>query len=233
MIGRRTRRLWLVLIGAIAFLVAIPPLVTRVVVQDDRLGPTDAIYVLNGHVTDRAAEAAKVYRDGHASRVLVALTRETTPHRPGRPSRPLSHSMARHIIAAGVPASAVTIIPFPGGVVDTRDEALALENYLATRPWRRIIVVTSDYHTGRARRTLQRELGDHDIEFLMAAAPDTDGVDPEDWWRSRAGIYRYLGEFAKQIAVVLGVSSARPSASDIAVQAPKTPDVKSVSFTPK
>jgi uncharacterized SAM-binding protein YcdF (DUF218 family) len=175
---------------------------TRFVVVDHPLERADFIYVLNGRISVRAEHAARVYHDGLAPRVLVARTSETFPARPHRPRLSVGDSIARYVVGRGVPAAVVTTIPFGAGVVNTRDEGRALRQQLELEPARRVIVVTTDYHTGRARRTLQQELRGLDVELLMSAAPADDGITPRNWWASAAGISRYVREFVQQIGAI-------------------------------
>ena len=50
----------------------------------------------------------------------------------------------------GVPPEKIIILPFPGGVTSTFDEAAALRKYLEAHQVRKIILVTSAFHTRRA-----------------------------------------------------------------------------------
>ena len=201
-IRRRPGMLGLVIAMAVAGIAAFVWLTTRLVVVDDRLARADFIYVLNGRIAVRGGHAVLVYAQGLAPRIVLSVTNEMVP-RNGRPPITVSDSMARYIVARGVPDSAVEIIPFPGGVIHTRDEGRALRSYLERAPARRVIVVTADYHTGRARRTLRQELRGLDIELLMAAAPARDGTTPATWWRTAEGIDRYISELVQQVGAII------------------------------
>lgn len=199
-----------IVLVALVTLVFEPPfiygLVTRIVVVDDATEPADLIYVLNGRVDVRAGHAARMYAEGLGSRILLAHTREMAR----RPDRPLSELIAGEIVSRGVPESAVGIIPFPGGVVDTRDEAQALRRHLQEEPKESVIVVTTDHHTGRARRQVRQELRGLGVDVRMAAAPDPRGISPGDWWRSEEGKRIYGEELLKQVAVIgLGMVPSR------------------------
>ena len=71
------------------------------------------------------------------------------------------------------------------------------------QPARRVIVVTADYHTGRARRTLRQELRGLRVELCMAAAPDDRGITPHNWWERKEGILRYTTELVKQLGAIV------------------------------
>jgi uncharacterized SAM-binding protein YcdF (DUF218 family) len=154
----------------------------------------------------RAQVAARLYEDGLAPRVALPHTLEVAPASGELRESSLSERIASVIRGLGVPESAVSIIPFGGGVVNTRDEAHALRLFVEESQVRRVIVVTTDYHTGRARRTIRRALRGLDVEILMAAAPDDTGLTPFNWWESEQGRRVYGEELLKQAAVMVGVT---------------------------
>jgi uncharacterized SAM-binding protein YcdF (DUF218 family) len=96
----------------------------------------------------------------------------------------------------GVPDSAITAIPFAGGVTSTQDEGRALKAYLEQHPARRIIVVTTVHHTRRARWTLQRELAGIKVDLQMAPAPD-ERFNASNWWQSEEGFVNYVNEYLR------------------------------------
>jgi uncharacterized SAM-binding protein YcdF (DUF218 family) len=156
--------------------------------------PADAIVVLLGDAEPRATRAAELYRQGLAPVVLVTSSgdggKQTDQYR-------------KILIRQGVPAEAVRIIP---GVVDsTRDEALRTRDYLRGHPEiRRVIVVTTDYHTGRARWTFRRTLGDLDREVdVHAAAAENPNIDSSNWYTSASGRGVYLTEGLKYMGYVI------------------------------
>jgi uncharacterized SAM-binding protein YcdF (DUF218 family) len=82
-----------------------------------------------------------------------------------------------------VPASAT--LRFPQRAGNTREEAEALRELVVTRGWRRVLVVTSNYHTRRARYIF-RKVFPPQVAVLMISARDSD-YDPDHWWETRQG----------------------------------------------
>jgi len=138
----------------------------------------DAIVVLgdDNFSGQRAARAAEIYKAGWAPQVVAS----------GRMLRPyagVSELIAHDLQADGVPAYAV--VRFPHNGTNTTAEAEALLGLAATRHWKRLLIVTSNYHTRRARLIFGRVFP-HDGTLRFIAAPDAD-FDPAHWWESRAG----------------------------------------------
>ncbi|CAN5879460.1 hypothetical protein BH23GEM5_BH23GEM5_27650 [soil metagenome] len=102
----------------------------------------------------------------------------------------------------GVPDSAITMLDMPGGVTSTQDEGRVLRDSLQKHPAQRVIVVTSAYHTRRARWTLRRELSGLQVDLWMAAGAD-DRFDESNWWTREAGFLAYVSETLKFLHTLL------------------------------
>jgi uncharacterized SAM-binding protein YcdF (DUF218 family) len=97
-------------------------------------------------------------------------------------------------------------IPFPNDARSTQDEAWAILPELHRRNTHRMLLVTSDYHTGRALRTFratERKLGGI-IDIRVVAAPDEE-FHADSWWRSRQGQKVTFTEWTKTLASALGL----------------------------
>jgi uncharacterized SAM-binding protein YcdF (DUF218 family) len=72
---------------------------------------------------------------------------------------------------------------------------------LATdRKWHSVIVVTSNYHTRRARYIF-RHIFPREIAVRVASARDGD-FDPQRWWMKREAIKELTLEFAGMLAAI-------------------------------
>jgi len=93
----------------------------------------------------------------------------------------------------GVPQAAVE--PFCFRADSTLAESQLVDAELRRRGVRRALVVTSDFHTRRARYIYRRHTsGQVDYHFLSAP---TRGFDPETWWQSRSGQKTVFLEYVK------------------------------------
>ena len=131
-------------------------------VVSDPLQHADAIVVLgdDNFSGDRAARAAELFQAGWAPQVVAS----------GRMLRPyagVADLIARDLQAKGVPAAA--IVTFAHHADSTRSEAEALRGLVAQRHWHRILVVTSNYHTRRARYIF-RKVFPSDVSISVSPA---------------------------------------------------------------
>lgn len=96
-------------------------------------------------------------------------------------------------VKQGVPAEILATLPMRAR--STVAEVKALNVELERRGVKKALIVTSNFHTRRARAVFNR-YGLPSIQYIMIAAPDED-FDPADWWLSRDAKKTLLLEYAK------------------------------------
>lgn len=92
-------------------------------------------------------------------------------------------------------ASQEVFIPLPMWVSSTIAEARIVDAEMRRRQIRRALVVTSSYHTRRARDVFRR-LGSPGLEYRVIAADSKDFA-PDGWWRTRDGKKIVFQEYTK------------------------------------
>jgi uncharacterized SAM-binding protein YcdF (DUF218 family) len=156
-------------------------------IVNESMDHADAIIVLSddNFYADRVTRAAELMREGKAP-VVVASGRRL------RPYAGIAELMQHDLIERGVPKE--KIIVFPQDADDTRDEALALLPLVRQKNWHSIMIVTSNYHTRRARYIF-RHIFPQDVELAVVSAHDGD-FDPEEWWQRRTSLEELTREMA-------------------------------------
>jgi uncharacterized SAM-binding protein YcdF (DUF218 family) len=156
-------------------------------IVEDPLERSDAIIVLSGDnfYADRATRAAELYRRGMAPVVVASGQRL-------RPFAGIAELMVRDLSERGVPKDKVEA--FAHDANNTREEAQALAQLTARKKWRNVIVVTSNYHTRRARYIFDRVFPST-VKVRVASARDGD-FDPEQWWQHRKSLKQLTREMA-------------------------------------
>jgi uncharacterized SAM-binding protein YcdF (DUF218 family) len=154
-------------------------------VVDEPPETSDVIVVLSGdnYDAERATRAASLFKSGMAPRVVAT----------GRALRSYATTtdlMKRDLVEHGVPESA--IVPFTHKADDTREEAAAVSEFVRSHGWKKILLVTSNYHTRRSQYIYEHVLPSSD-QLLTVAAPDSD-YDPNYWWRTRTGVKIFFHE---------------------------------------
>lgn len=153
--------------------------------MDEPPGPSDAIVVLgeDNYNGDRAARAAQLFKDGWAPRVVAS-------GRYLRPYASIAELEQRDLVDRGVPTNAIVLLAHRAE--STREEAYAISQLIRSRRWKRILLVTSNYHTRRAQFICSRAFP-AGTTLQVIAAPDSE-YDPDGWWRTRKGIKIFFHE---------------------------------------
>jgi uncharacterized SAM-binding protein YcdF (DUF218 family) len=147
-------------------------------VLDEPAAQSDALVVLgdDNFGGDRAFHAAELYREGVAPSVVASgrLLRRNTG---------MAEIMQRDLEAFGVPAA--SIVPLASRAENTREEAGEVAKLIHARGWKRVIIVTSNYHARRTRFIYGRVLP-ASVTFRVSSARDAE-FDPSRWWETRQG----------------------------------------------
>lgn len=162
-------------------------------IKSDAPANVDAIVILSddNFTADRATRAADLYHDGWAPRVVGSGRRL-------RPYISIADLMQHDLESRGVPKQAV--IPFAHDATNTLEELRGIREFVQQQGWKRIMIVTSNYHTRRTRY-LCEHVFPADVHVLVVAAPDHD-YDPDSWWKTRMGIKTFFHEFAGMFVAI-------------------------------
>ena len=173
---------------------------------EDQLRRADAICVLAGTRMERPLEAADLYLKGWAPRII--LTEEVPDSGIAELEKrgmelPTNAQNAREVmIRLGVPPPAIEIV---ADIHDsTAHEADTFRQVSVSRKWKRIIVVTSKFHTRRGGFAVRRALKGSGVEVVMRGST-YDRADPHHWWRTRADVRWAASESQKLLAYALGL----------------------------
>jgi uncharacterized SAM-binding protein YcdF (DUF218 family) len=162
-------------------------------IVEDALDKADALIVLSddNFYADRAARAAELFRQGKAPLIVASGMRL-------RPKAGIAELMEHDLIERGVPKD--SIVRLAHDADSTREEAEALVPLVRQKNWHSLIVVTSNYHTRRARYIF-RAVFPQDVNIRVASARDAD-FDPNQWWEKRKSIKQLTKELAAMLVAM-------------------------------
>ncbi len=122
--------------------------------------------------------------------------------------------MEHDLVERGVPKDKIVRLAHDAN--NTREEAEAVTKLAAQRKWHSVIVVTSNYHTRRARYIF-RKVFPQGIEVHVASARNGD-FDPQRWWEKREAIKALTREFEGMVVAIWelrGRSEARETSQSV------------------
>ena len=173
------------------------PFLGEFLISADPLQKADAIIVLAGDdaVGSRVAEAVSLWRAGWAEVLMVS----DAPIAWGVTSGELARQQAAVL---GISPTQIVVVsnrsPAGRGLLldSTLSESRLLLAECQKRNFRTIIVVTSNFHTRRAKRIFDRLFKDAGIRVLMHPSADM-SFRVDHWWTRRADARMWLLEMEK------------------------------------
>jgi hypothetical protein len=198
-VPRRRWRRWLFCGAVVAVLVVAHPLLFRLVawglIHDDPLAEAEAVVFGAGNGPFEQFpldEAAALYHDGYARRVVVLEDRSARLVRLGVVP-PIGPTLLRELAGRGVPEGDVELVPVrqarPG------EAARCLRDWLERHPGASVTVLCSQLESNRAARAFGRVLDEAERERVRWRAIPDDRCLPGNWWHSRQGVTKVTGAY--------------------------------------
>jgi uncharacterized SAM-binding protein YcdF (DUF218 family) len=169
---------------------------------DEPAAHADAIVVLSddNYYGDRATHASELFRQGVAPQVVAS-------GRKLRLDAGIGELIAHDLIERGVPKE--KIIVYDQESDSTREEAQEVAKLAVARHWKSLVIVTSNYHTRRARYIYEKVLP-ADVSVSVAGARDGD-FDPQHWWEKRRSFKIFARELAGMAVAIWELRNVHPS----------------------
>ena len=140
----------------------------------DRPRKSDIIVVLAGETDRRPKRGLELLNQGYAPRLVLDVPAEAKIY------QWMQTELAQQYVQGLPQAKLITICPIYG--FSTREEAREAGRCLKSVGGRRVLLVTSDYHTRRALSTFSWEAANHDYSVAAVFDPREFGI---AWWRHR------------------------------------------------
>jgi uncharacterized SAM-binding protein YcdF (DUF218 family) len=177
------------------------------VVSDPLPAHAQAAVMLDGSlgaVRARSTEALRLLAERRVDHVVISVPRI------GDWGVSIPEAARRYVekeYGAGL-ADHVIFCPMSPRVNSTAEEAVGLEGCLEQHDWHSVIVVTSNYHTRRARLVWRETLADAHPPFQMWIDGIEDGdFEPTRWWSQRRYAKTWVEETTKLVWIeVVGIN---------------------------
>lgn len=171
------------------------PLPAQWLIQQDELAQADAMIVLSGGSYDRGNEAARIYKAGYAPIIICPGGNKAYEFeilgKDFKESDVAKMNLQRH----NIPDSIIVVVPQG---TSTAEEAAALKPILQERGYKQVILLTSLYHTRRARAVFEREFKNSNIRFIVRGAKSS-RFDEYKWWQTEDGLIAMNNELIKTV----------------------------------
>lgn len=173
----------------------------KLLIVKSELQSADAIVVLSGPATyiERTDCAARLYREGRAPIVVLSNEGLLSGWSKVEERNPYFYELAvKELEQRGAPATNIEIVSNIGA--GTYQECLRLRDYAATHKLKRLLLVTSAYHSRRALWSMRRACKGSDIEVgIDGPSPGWQTPSPGFWWLHEFGWRLVAGEYVKLV----------------------------------
>jgi uncharacterized SAM-binding protein YcdF (DUF218 family) len=173
------------------------------IANDPPPGHVDAAIALQGSMVAekaRIAGAMNLVRQGVADRGLLSVPQESYW---GQSIPPVARGYLERNYGSDV-AARVDFCETSADVNSTKEEAEALGSCIREHHWQSIVIVTSNYHTRRARMTWRRVASHDGNNIHLRVVGVTDPEFQQPWWRHRQSAKIWLMETSKLVWALLG-----------------------------
>jgi uncharacterized SAM-binding protein YcdF (DUF218 family) len=173
----------------------------ELLIVKSQISSPDAIVVMSGSSTylERADWAAKLYREGRAPIIILTNDGLMSGWDRVQERNPYFYELAaRELQQRGVPESKIQVVS--DLALGTYEETLGVRDYAAAHNLKRLLIVTSGYHSRRTLWSVRRACEGSGIELgIDSPPPGWQTPFPSRWWLHRWGWKVVGGEYVKMI----------------------------------
>jgi uncharacterized SAM-binding protein YcdF (DUF218 family) len=151
----------------------------------------DAIVLLGGGIQFRPFEAARLYQQGLAPRILV-MNSELTETDREELTIPWQEMAQRILVRKGVPRAAIEVAG--KDLASTYEEACTVRDWCKTSQAHVLLIPTGPFHARRVRWVFRKVLRGSDVQIRVLALPSEHF---SDWWRHEDSLIDFNNEVVK------------------------------------
>jgi len=160
---------------------------------NDPLTRADAIVVLGGGLDTRPFEAARLYHEGFAPKILLMDVKPSPTTKLG--ILPAENDLTRQVLLRRDVTNS-DCLTIGHAVASTYDESRAVRAWLEQTGAKKLIIPTDLFHTRRVRWLFRKQLKGTGATFVIRAVPLTE-CDASNWWRHEQGLIAFETEVIK------------------------------------
>ncbi len=164
------------------------PALGRALAMAPNEGQADVIVVLGGGGSERILHGIQLYRQGAAPSLWITGNRPI-PELAGFADGRLARDLA---VRGGVPADAISLL----NTSSTWEDGLQIAALVKQKGLRRIVVVTSWYHSRRALTVIRKQLAGQAV-LVYYSPPKTLACCPDKWWLRDEPLVMVINEWIK------------------------------------
>lgn len=162
-------------------------------IVNEPLGKADVIVVLGGGLETRPFEAARLYHQGLAPKILLMNSKSLAAEEIGLV--PAEAEVARQVLLKKeVKESDIAVTG--DRVMSTYEESQAVRHWAGTNGIKRVIITTDVFHTRRVDWLFCKQFKGTGVQVIVRSVPVREYT-VADWWKHDQGVVAFQNEILK------------------------------------
>lgn len=169
--------------------------VAHLLIKEDNPVKVDAIFVLAGAPEERAPKAAELFHQGYSQSIVVTGARVPSLLEVLDTVLTEAQLTRQALLNEGVDTSAIVML---NRGTSTFEESDIILGYAGPLNYKRIILVSSKFHTSRMQRVFRKKFEDEGITpFIIGAEPLRYEI--ANWWNYEEALIFVNNEYLKHL----------------------------------
>lgn len=163
--------------------------------DSDPVERTEAVFVLGGSPMDRSLKAVELYRNDLVENEIICTGGNIAGALSAFNIHVPEAGLSRKVLEdEGVPSEIIIELTSSTSTFEEADEAL---QYIKTKGWKKVGIISSEYHIRRVRGTFEDHFEDEENIELLFFSADSPRFNQDSWWQDEESFLLCFSEYLK------------------------------------
>jgi uncharacterized SAM-binding protein YcdF (DUF218 family) len=162
-------------------------------INEDKLEKAQAIVILGGNSFERAPMVKKIFKKNTGATIYCTGNYVSPQFKSLGLNITEAQNSERYLMKLGVPDSCIKVINYG---TSTMEEAAILKRIATKNNYKKLIIVTSMFHTGRVHKYFNRIFSGSKTKLIVRGAYPLN-YSINKWWHSEEGLLFVNNEYVK------------------------------------
>ena len=186
------KRISILIVTIFIFIIFLPQLLSgyaKLFSKEILYRDADAIVILSGNPKTRTKRAVELFKSNSFTKIYMTQTPKN------------AHKIQKSMVKKIMQTEGINFFVIPSlknGATSTYDEAEDIAFYAKKLDWKRVVIVTDEFHSARAYYAFKKVFNILENKTQVGIATAENSVfSVDNWWKSDSGISAYVLEALK------------------------------------